>query len=342
MDALGYPLFLLMSKYVGNAFEAAMNNAYVNSAALIAAIGSGVMAVWVSLYGIRMAYGAQGHNMSDFIWRAGKATVIFALIAAGTTENLAIQNLVTNLRDDLVQSITDSNTNYRTQVGTGLSNLDTLQSISSLIDNSNGQDETSALNTVMVIVGQGSPAIVGGVMLLLNEMAVRIGIAVGPLMLFALLFDSTKDLFSAWIRILMASVVSMAILAVVVGHAANLMLVFVAVMGTAKLADASGLVFTDLQVATSQAGFGLMLSALIYTVPTMAARYFGGGMYVSPSNIFSGMRPPGGGSGRAASSGGVPSGANSGTGGIVPGAGGRILTPNLPPGGNRPYPPMGV
>jgi|GEM_PF-4881819 type IV secretion system protein VirB6 len=290
MDVLGYPIFLLMSAYVGQAFEGAMNNAYINSVALVASVGSVIMAIWVSFYGIRMAYGTQGYSMSDFLWRAGKATLIFAIIAASTTENLSIQNMITGLRDDLVQVITNSHSSYKSQINTDLTTINLLQSAPALfLNEDNSQDQKSTLNIVLTMVGQGSPAIIGGIMLLLNELAVRIGIAVGPLMLFSLLFEGYKDLFSAWVRLLAASIISMALLAVVVGHAAVLMGIFVAVLSAAKALDVNGTIFTELQVAAANAGFGLILSVLIYSVPNMAARYFGGGMYVSPSNLFSGL-----------------------------------------------------
>lgn len=289
MDALGYPIYLLISSYIGNAFEAAMNNAYINSAALVASIGSVIMTIWVSFYGIRMAYGTQGYSMSDFLWRAGKATLIFAIVAAATTENLAIQNMVTGLRDDLVQVITNSNQSYDSQIKTDLALLHTAQSAIDLFSGDNTQDKKSDLNIILVMIGQGTPAIIGGIMLLLNELAVRIGIAVGPLMLFSLLFEGYKDLFSAWVRLLAASIISMAILAVVVGHAAVLMGLFVGILAAAKGLDSNGLVFTNLQLAAANSGFGLILTALIYQCPTMASRYFGGGMYISPTNIFSGL-----------------------------------------------------
>lgn len=185
----------------------------------------------------------------------------------------------------------------RAQTEAGLAGLDVFQSLAALLDSNNADDEANTLSVVLAMVGQGSPAIVGGVLLLLNEMAVRIGIAVGPLMLFALLFESTKDLFFAWVRLMLASLLYMAILALVVAKAAVLMAVFVGIMAAAKLADMTGLIFTDLQTSLTQAGFGLMLSALIYSVPHMAARFFGGGMMASAVNIFSGMRTPGTGGG---------------------------------------------
>lgn len=295
MNILGYEIFMLMSDFVGSQFAAAMDNAYVNSAAAVAVIGSVVMAIWFTVYGIRMAYGLPGHTMSDFMWRSAKAAFVLAIVAAATTENLSIQNLVTTTRDDLVQAITNDSRSVREQTELGLAGLDLFQFLAGVMNGDNAADEANTLSLVLAMVGQGSPAIVGGVLLLLNELAIRIGIAVGPLMLFALLFDSTKDLFFSWIRLLLASVLNMAILAVVVAEAAVLMGVFVAVMLAAKLADTTGVIFTDLQTSMAQAGFGIMLSALIYTVPQMAARYFGGGMMVGAYNLFSGLRVPGAG-----------------------------------------------
>ena len=297
MDVLGYQIFLLMSDFVGAQFAAAMDNAYVNSVTAVATVGTVVMTLWITIYGMRMALGQQGHNMTDFMWRAGKAAVVFAIVAASATENLAIQNLVTTTRDDLVAVITNSGTGYRAQTELGLAGLDLFQFLAGSLSGENAADEGTSLNLVLAMVGQGSPAIVGGVLLLLNELAVRIGIAVGPLMLFGLLFESTKDLFQAWIRLLLGSIVSMAILAVVVGEAALLAGAFTVVLAAAKLADVTGLIFTDLQVSLTSAGFGIMLSALIYTVPQMAARYFGYGQSIGTYNLFAGMRPPGGGSG---------------------------------------------
>lgn len=299
MDYLGYEIFLLMSDFIGNAFDSAMQNAYVNSAAAVAGIGSVVMAIWFTLYGMRMAYGLPGHTMSDFMWRAGKAAVVLAIIAAATTENMSIQNLVFDTRDDLVYAITNDSRTAREQTESKLGQLDMASVITDVFTGVNASDDNGPTNLVLTLIGQGTPTIVGGVLLLLNELAIRIGIAVGPLMLFGLLFDSTKDLFFSWVRLLLASMLNMAILAVVVAEAANLMIAFGAALVLARLAEPTGVIFTDLQTSAAQAGFGIMLSALIYTVPQMAARFFGGGMMVGAYNLFAGMRPPGGGSGAA-------------------------------------------
>jgi type IV secretion system protein VirB6 len=294
MDPVAFPIFLLISGFVRSKFDGFMNSAFIINAAVLANLSLIVVTLWVSYRGFRIASGVERANLTDFVYKSAKIVFILALISASITGNTWLQDAVFGFRSQVVSAVTGSNTAGGQQVQNGLSAMDLAFSLGTIInpDSGAGGGSLKSSGVTLAMLGQASPQIAGGVLLLINELGLRIGILLLPIFLFLLIFERTQDLFFSWARTMMGSFFNMAILAITVGIAADLVIVFVGALTaiTASVEAVPGAVLSEIQTSILQSGFGIMLTALIITVPTIAGRYFtfmleGG----SAGNFFSGI-----------------------------------------------------
>ena len=139
------------------------------------------------------------------------------------------------------------------------------------------KDQFSKVST-MSALGTAGPAIVGGALLLMYKAALGLFVGFGPLFIFALLFQSTKQLFSKWLYYGIGTMFSLAVLSfmvtvvmkLVVAVAAAMIVKYTLIMQGAGAADGMN------SIAMQQGGLGLIMSILLMSVPPMAAQFFQG------------------------------------------------------------------
>jgi type IV secretion system protein VirB6 len=147
-------------------------------------------------------------------------------------------------------------------------------------------------------IGAGGPAITGGTMLLLYEVAMALFIGLGPIFILCLLFDQTKPLFQRWLLYGIGTMFSMAVLSAMVSIALAMVTRVAAAFWTTALAGSLlGENFSDgmTSQAMQQGGMGLILTALIISAPPMAAMFFQGtlGQFMAFSQFGGGGGPVG-------------------------------------------------
>ena len=170
-------------------------------------------------------------------------------------------------------------------------------------------------------LGVAGPAIIAGVMLLLNKFAMALFVSFGPIFILCLLFDQTKQLFSKWLYFGIATTFTTMMLAIMSSLAMKMVGALAASVIAADFLGASTSGFT--QVAMQQGGLGLILSTLLITVPPMAGNFFSGalGNFVPQSAI--GMM--GGTGNMSGSGGGHQGGSGYQGGGAVTQSGGHTM-----------------
>ena len=130
-------------------------------------------------------------------------------------------------------------------------------------------------------VAQGTPAVVAGALLLLNEIALSLAILTAPAFILCLLYDPTKQYFQGWLKFFLGSLLTMAVLSVIVTIGLKVMLVYAtkvlgeygvgaAVAGSASQ-DRPGIA----QITIMQGGLGLMMSTLMITAPLLVGNLIG-------------------------------------------------------------------
>lgn len=290
------------------------------SAGIVGGVALFLLTAWIFFQGLRIVTGQSRDSMMALVMNSLKATLIvsFAITigVAGSdvheflTQDMtaSITELVTGEEDAQVKDMIDENLAW---MQVGLTSIDVLQ----IVDDPNLHAEK---NQAMFMVGMGTagPAMVGGAMLLLYEIAMALFVGLGPIFVLCLLFDQTKSLFQRWLMYGIGTMFSMAVLAAMVVIATKTVLAVAEAFWVSSLAG-SLLGFGNSQgmrsMALQQGGVGLLLTVILVSTPPMVANFFqgvlgqfspyatiggGGGAPVGQRPGESGYRGGGGGGGR--------------------------------------------
>jgi len=242
-----------------------------------------LMTIWVFFQGLRFVTGQNRESFLAFLMASLRALLIVSAAMTFATTNSAIYNFLTeDLQGSITAAVTgndgddpkemiDKNLAY---MQLGLSSIDVLQ----IEDDANLYQEKNR-DMWMVGVGTAGPAMVGGAMLLMYEVAWALFIGLGPIFILCLLFDVTKSLFQRWLLYGIGTMFSMAVLAAMIAIATKTVLaVAEAFWASALIGSILGTDINDgmNSIALQQGGIGLLLTVLIITTPPMVANFFQG------------------------------------------------------------------
>jgi type IV secretion system protein VirB6 len=312
MDTLGYFVFQMIASYVDSQIQTFTEGAYTRLVATVTGLASIMFTIHILLSGLKIITGESRDTLLMTVTRWIKMSFILVIVGGFTIgASTTITSAVLDVRADIVN----------TMVG-GTGNITIYQNIGKSLENMNSNaaameagsfSEASTTNATkdrivgLMIVGQGTPALIGGTLVLLNEIAFRIGILLTPLFVMCLMFQKTQDMFYTWAKLIVASVFSLCVLSIVVTICMNLSSFFSLIIRGVHTTPLSlfGIAvpaltidgigdndnFPELTLAITQAGFGIVLSALLVAVPPMIGRYFGGAIDSHVYNQFTGMSP---------------------------------------------------
>lgn len=253
-----------------------------------------LLTLWILIQGFRIVTGQSRDSMSALVMHSLKATLILtvatsmAMFGTGLHSFLNKEvkneiNFVVTGEEDGPEASIDKNLAW---MQVALSSIDVLDVAGDPV-----VDDKKTRALWMVGFGTGGPAIVGGTMLLLYEIALALFVGLGPLFILCLLFEQTKPLFGRWLYYGIGTMFSMAVLSLMVSIALEMVArVALAFWGTALTGALLGSNFTEgmSSQAMQQGGMGLILSTLIISAPPMAAAFFQGTMgHFAAASVFS-------------------------------------------------------
>ena len=244
-----------------------------------------MVTVWLMFEGYRILNGQSREPLNMFLWRGAKMVVIITVASW-------IMNNPTGLRDWISEHI--KNPIASVIVGGEYASPEAMVDSSLLLMHlimgafgslqaatSNNNDGALANFIMASGVAQGTPAVVAGALLLLNEIALSLAILTAPAFILCLLYDPTKQYFQGWLKFFLGSLLTMAVLSVMVTIGLKVMLVYAtkvlgeygvgaAVAGSASQ-DRPGIA----QITIMQGGLGLMMSTLMITAPLLVGNLIG-------------------------------------------------------------------
>lgn len=298
--------FTLIYEYLHHEIEAFGLNMSRSVTVTAGGIALVLMTIWVFFQGLRFVTGQNRESFMAFLMNSLRALLIVSAAMTFATTNSAIFNFLTeNVQGSITRAVTgeddanpkdmiDKNLAY---MQLGLSSIDALK----IEDDPNLWQEKNR-DMWMIGVGTAGPAMVGGAMLLMYEVAWALFIGLGPIFILCLLFDVTKSLFQKWLLYGIGTMFSMAVLAAMIAIATKTVLAIAgafwanALLGAIVMGDANTFSNGMNSMALQQGGIGMLLTVLIITTPPMVANFFSGtlGSFSSQSLI---MGSAGGGHG---------------------------------------------
>ena len=244
-----------------------------------------MVTVWLMFEGYRILNGQSREPLNMFLWRGAKMVVIITVASW-------IMNNPTGLRDWISEHIKNPIASVivggeyaspEAMVDSSLLLMHLIMGAFGSLQAATSNDNGSAFSNFIMASGvaQGAPAVVAGALLLLNEIALSLAILTAPAFILCLLYDPTKQYFQGWLKFFLGSLLTMAVLSVMVTIGLKVMLVYAtkvlgeygvgaAVAGSASQ-DRPGIA----QITIMQGGLGLMMSTLMITAPLLVGNLIG-------------------------------------------------------------------
>ncbi|SEO82138.1 type IV secretion system protein VirB6 [Luteibacter sp. UNC138MFCol5.1] len=268
-----------------------------------------LVTLWILIQGFRIATGRSRESLMVTVIELGRVAVIVAAASTMAVAGTGLRNLLTHDVDRAVHYLfTGSEGDTSKEIDRNLAYTQIALALLNKVQVIPGDDEMQTAkerSTLIATFGTASPPMVAGAMLLIYHFAMALFIGLGPIFILCLMFQQTKDLFKRWLLYGLGTVFSMGLLSVVVTIVLDLTARVSAAMWAGNAVNqlilgnnTEGLTSKAMQ----QGGIGLLLTALIVSVPPMAAAFFQGtlGSFMSYSAFGGGNsgygpdgRPPG-------------------------------------------------
>ncbi|MFZ5637171.1 MAG: type IV secretion system protein [Pseudomonadota bacterium] len=293
--------YALIARFIRNEIDQFGFQMMERVSSTVAAVALILVTIWVFFQGLRMITGQSRESMMALVVNALRITLI---VAAATTIGIGGNDMHQFVSEELPSVITravtgDESDTAEEQIDENLAAMQfamsSIDAINIVQDPTLQSDKKQAM--MMVAVGTAGPAMVGGAMLLLYQVAMALFIGLGPFFVLCLIFDQTKQFFQRWLMYGISTMFSMAVLSAMIAIATKVVL---AVAGAFWVSTTLG-ALTGLSlnqgmntIALQQGGVGLLLTVLIISTPPMAANFFNGAVgYFSPSSAVgtAGYRP---------------------------------------------------
>jgi TrbL/VirB6 plasmid conjugal transfer protein len=307
MDALAYPIFTFVSSLVRQDFNSIMNAATTTLASNVLILAAAFETVFLMYFGFLIAFGKatdgiKTPNINALLYHM----FTFIFMIGMLREIKTILGFILSFRDMLVSGLL-----YGTGVPPGTfagkiseSQLDAMAVSFAALNTAQAfikpNDLSNSLNQTPVMLSLGAdvaPQIMGGIVLLLNDMLVRIGMSISPLMIYLAFHNSTRNRFKAWLERMFGLALQGAVLALTLQLAANVTEIFSAVFlslltanAAANLIGFKAPIINDLQISVIRAGFGFVLTTLIVWFPANAGSFCGRSLYAVTTRVNLGDR----------------------------------------------------
>lgn len=245
-----------------------------------------LITLWILLAGYRIVTGQSREPMMALVVNATRASLIVFIAIGVGMGNPWIAGKLHEL-DQVISEVVTGSTGMADQMQENLGWIQfALSSIDALPTGGEAALATSKERALLFTgIGTAGPGIVGGVMLMTFEIAMKFLVAVGPLAILCLLFRATAPIFRRWLEACVATLFALAVAEVMTTIALKMVCAVAAAFWGDRLIGAavqnvSGGV--DLQMAEGitsmamqQGALGLIMTMLIVTVTAKTSRLFG-------------------------------------------------------------------
>ncbi|MBS0199052.1 MAG: type IV secretion system protein [Proteobacteria bacterium] len=297
--------FQIIFAYLGKEIENMRDNMMGGFIQWILLFGSIMVTSWIIFQGWLVVTGRSRESMMALVTNSMRVVLITLCATTFTFMGSDISKLLTETVPQAITGVvTGDESSPAHEIDKGFMKMQGMFALVDALGASAGghdgfKDQLSRVTT-MSAIGTAGPAVVGGALLLMYKAALGLFVGFGPLFIFALLFQSTKQLFSKWLYYGIGTMFSLAVLSFMVAVAMKLVVATSLAM-IAKytlIMQGAGAAQGMDSIAMQQGGLGLILSILLVSVPPMAAQFFQGtvgGLFNQNSmfgNTGGGMRHP--------------------------------------------------
>jgi type IV secretion system protein VirB6 len=309
MDVLGTFFFELISGFIDRRFFELSEAVSGKLGGMLSGLGVVTLTIYFIMLGLRIATGESRESMSSIVLRLSKMLLLLSILTTSVFGSGYLQNSILGVRDNIVGAFDSgggiSGQNVYQKID---SNLDGMATTMSLVNSvSTGTDvglaDAKSRALTLGLAGQAAPPIVAGLLVLVNELGMRIAIMLAPIFIVAFMFKKTEDMFYTWVKYMIGSMLTLGVLSMAIAilfELSNMFYIAIELMRTAAdLGVLGSNTLPQLNESVMTAGFGFIMTAMLISVPAIVSRLIGSD---SMGHVYSQFSGYGGGGGAAPAS----------------------------------------
>lgn len=235
-----------------NQVDTAVTGYYLAAASRVAAASltpfRSLVTVFIFLWGLAMWRGLINEPLSDGIARIFRIVLIGSIALGAGVYGPVIASFLYNTPGQLASVVSGGNTNVQTVMDSALSLGDDIASaFMSLVSlSSPGASFAAILSAMVVWIFTAVVVLYGAALIVLSKVILGLVIALGPLFIALLLFDTTKKFFESWL-----------------GQALNYVFIFALVVAAINIMFAMWTPQLNYALANNSAGFSALIPMII-------------------------------------------------------------------------------
>lgn len=293
-----------------------------------------IITIWVAYQGFMIITGANRNPVVPMMIKTGKMVLVMSLVALLAGQSPVIADAVDDFRNLISTAIVGSNIDIYQMIDLNLTIAMVFNMlVDSLVGGQLAGADGNSLTKVAALIGQSGPAVLVSVLSLMAEISLVLAVMLSPLFLFFFLFQQTTAMFWSWVKFLLGTMVSLAVITLLgsimmemmMNYAGKVVAAFFVNAAFSALSSATGGAVSggfDISASAMQLGaLGALSTALLTMVPPLIMGFFNSGAAFAGSAL---MAMGGAGAGLA----GVTQALSGGAG--ATGAGGASGAQGLP------------
>lgn len=299
-----------------------------------------IITIWVAYQGFMIISGANRNPVLPMMLKTGKMVLVLSLVALLAGKSPVIADTVDDFRNLISTAVVGEDIDIYQMIDLNLTIAMVFNMlVDSLVGGQLAGADGNSLTKVAALIGQSGPAVLVSVLSLMAEISLVLAVMLSPLFLFFFLFQQTRAMFWSWVKFLLGTMVSLAVITLLGSIMMEMMMnyagkvvaaFFVNAMFSAISSATGGAVSGgfDISASAMQLGaLGALATALLTMVPPLIMGFFNSGAAFAGSAL---MAAGGAGAGLA----GVTQALSGGGQGGAPGAQGIPGAQGAPALGN--------
>lgn len=249
-----------------------------------------IITIWVAYQGFMIISGANRNPILPMMLKTGKMVLVMSLVALLAGQSHVIADAVDDFRNLISTAIVGSDIDIYQMIDL---NLTIAIVFNMLVDGMVGGQlagaDGNSLTKVAALIGQSGPEMLVSVLSLMAEISLVLAVMLSPLFLFFFLFQQTTAMFWSWVKFLLGTMVSLAVITLLgsimmemmMNYAGKVVAAFFVNAAFGALSSATGGAVSggfDISASAMQLGaLGALATALLTMVPPLIMGFFNSG-----------------------------------------------------------------
>jgi type IV secretion system protein VirB6 len=248
-------------------------------------LSTAIVTAWLIVQGFMIVSGTNKTPLMTLMIQTIKIVGIMVVVSILAGNSPWIAEMVLGVQGLITAAIVGGGTDIYQIVDM---NLAVAQIFNAVIEGLVGGQQSGAdgnhLTKMAGVIGQSGPAVLVSIMAIMAEISITLAIMLAPLFIFFLMFKQTSSMFATWLKFLLGTMVSFALLTLLSSVLLDMMMRYGAAViaafytnGALAAAGVSVVSFDISGSAMQLAALGSLSTALLLMVPPLIMQFFNSG-----------------------------------------------------------------